>query len=306
MADKYEYTEEDLDNFMAKAVAIVHEAGELIKDGLGNVKVKSTAVTKEFNAGEGLAAEVLTETDGAVEKLIVDKLTEAFPDHKFIGEEGIGAETEGKLPLSALTNNPTWIIDPIDGTMNFVHGNPLVVTSVGLTINKKLVAGIINAPCIDKCYTAVKGKGAFLNGTQQLSVTGVTEIKDAFCVMEVSTGANQEKQDISIANMTKLMSSAHAVRCFGPAALDMAFVGGGQADAYFHAGIHCWDIAAGAVIISEAGGYVMSPDGSDFDLMSRTVLVASTKELATQVSNTIKHLAVESEYPEPVYAMNSE
>ena len=95
MADKYEYTEEDLENFMAKAVAIVHEAGELIKDGLGNVKVKSTAVTKEFNAGEGLAAEVLTETDGAVEKLIVDKLTEAFPDHKFIGEEGIGAETEG-------------------------------------------------------------------------------------------------------------------------------------------------------------------------------------------------------------------
>ena len=106
MADKYEYTDEDLDNFLAKAVAIVRdEAGQLIKDGIGNVKVKSTAVNKEFNAGEGLAAEVLTETDGAVEKLIIDKLTEAFPDHKFIGEEGIGAETEGvrqKLQMASL------------------------------------------------------------------------------------------------------------------------------------------------------------------------------------------------------------
>ena len=79
-----------------------------------------------------------------------------------------------KLPLSALTNNPTWIIDPIDGTMNFVHGNPLVVTSVGLAINKKLVLGIINAPCIDKCYSAIKGKGAFLNGEQKLSVSRYT------------------------------------------------------------------------------------------------------------------------------------
>ena len=120
-----------------------------------------------------------------------------------------------KLPLSALTNNPTWIIDPIDGTMNFVHGNPLVVTSVGLAINKKLVLGIINAPCIDKCYTAVKGKGAFLNGDQKLSVTAVKELKDAFCVMEVAAGANQEKQDICLANMTSLMGKAHAVRCFG-------------------------------------------------------------------------------------------
>ena len=99
MADedpKYEYSNQDLDDFLATAVTCIrHEAGKLIKDGIGNVKVKSTAVNKEFNAGEGLAAEVLTETDGAVEKLIVDKLTEAFPDHKFIGEEGIGADTEG-------------------------------------------------------------------------------------------------------------------------------------------------------------------------------------------------------------------
>ena len=95
-SEKYEYSEDDLDKFLSTAVSVVRdEAGALIKEGLGNVAVKSTAVNKEFNAGEGAAAEVLTETDGAVEKLIVDKLAAAFPDHKFIGEEGIGAETEG-------------------------------------------------------------------------------------------------------------------------------------------------------------------------------------------------------------------
>jgi len=301
--EKYEFSDEDLDNFMEKALAVVKdEAGEMIREGLG----KSAAVNKDFNAGDGAAAEVLTEVDGAVEKLIVEKLQEAFPDHKFIGEEGIGAETEGKLPLSALTNNPTWIIDPIDGTMNFVHGNPLVVTSVGLAINKKLVLGIINAPCIDKCYSAIKGKGAFLNGEQKLSVSSVKKLKDAFVVCEISAGANQAKRETTSTNISNLMLTSHAVRCFGPAALDIAFVGAGQADAWFHAGIHCWDIAAGAVIVSEAGGVVMSPDGSEFDLMSRTCLAAASKELAVELSNTIKHYKIDAEYPEPVYAMKEE
>merc|ERR1711974_169014 len=100
--------------------------------------------------------------------------------------------------------------------------------------------------------------------------------------------------------------SAHANRSFGPAALGIAFVGGGQADAYFHDSLHCWDVAAGAVIVSEAGGHVMSIDGSDFDLMNRKIIAAASKELAEELCQKIKHVAVESEYPEPVYAMKSE
>jgi len=302
MADeKYEYNDEDLDNFMSKALEFTKEGGELIKAAIGKAK----AVNKDFNSPDGCAAMVLTETDGAVEKLLTDKLSAAFPDHRFIGEEGIGAETEGKLPLDAFTNAPTWIIDPIDGTMNFVHGNPLVVSSVGLAINKKLVLGIIYAPMIDYCYTAIKGKGAWLNGTTRLSTSAVNKLSDAFVVMEMSAGANEDKRNATVANITELLTKAHAIRAFGPAALDIAMVGAGQADAWFHHGVHCWDLAAGAVIVSEAGGCVMQPDGSEFDLMSRCGLVASTKELALEITKTIRQLKMESEYPEPCHAMMS-
>ena len=99
--------------------------------------------------------------------------------------------------------------------MNFVHANPLVVTSVGLAINKKLVLGIINAPMIDYCYTAIKGKGAYLNGTTKLSTSSVTKLADAFVVMEMSAGSAEEKQRVTISNVTTLLQKAHAVRAFG-------------------------------------------------------------------------------------------
>ena len=207
----YNYSASDLQNYMAKALESVKEGGELIKQAIGKTK----AINKDFNSPDGYAGMVLTETDGAVEKLLVDKLSSAFPDHKFIGEEGIGAETEGKLPLSAFTNAPTWIIDPIDGTMNFVHGNPLVVTSVGLAINKKLVLGIINAPMIDHCYTAIKGQGAWLNGKNRLTTSGTKQLKEAFVVMELSAGASQDKRQTSVDNVNTLLTRAHAIRCFG-------------------------------------------------------------------------------------------
>ena len=89
----------------------------------------------------------------------------------------------------------------------------------------------------------------------------------------------------------------------GPAALDIAFVGGGQADAWFHVGVHCWDMAAGAVIVTEAGGCVVAPDGSEFDLMSRGGLFASTKELADEVAGALEMFKIEPEYPEPCHSL---
>ena len=203
-----------------------------------------------------------------------------------------------QLPINAFTNKPTWIIDPIDGTMNFVHSNPLVVTSVGLAINKKLVLGIINAPIIGHMYTAIKGKGAFLNG-EKIQTSSVKRLNDALVIMELSAGGNERKRNSCLANVAMLSDKAHAIRCPGPAALDIAWVGGGSADAYFHCGFHCWDMAAGVVIVKEAGGVVYAPNGGQADLMSRGVLVASSEELALELSKLIEIYSVEPEYPLP-------
>ena len=200
--------------------------------------------------------------------------------------------------MEAFTNKPTWIIDPIDGTMNFVHSNPLVVTSIGLAINKKLVLGIIHAPIIEHMYTGITGKGAFMNG-ERIRVSGIKKLKEALVIMEISVGGNERKKNSCLANIEMLSEKAHAIRCPGPAALDIAWVGGGSADAYFHSGFHCWDMAAGIVIVREAGGVVHSVNGGQADLMSRGILVAATEELALELSKSIDVYSVEPEYPLP-------
>ncbi len=168
----YEYTSEDIELWLATAKDLVLQAGELIKDNLG---IAANLKDKELNKGEGHSSEVLTETDIAVEKLLRDGLQKMFPEHRFIGEENEGVQGQ----ITSFESNPTWIIDPIDGTMNFIHGNPLVCTSIGLAVNRKIVAGIVNCPAINHLYSAVKGKGAFLNDKTRLRSSGITKLKDA-------------------------------------------------------------------------------------------------------------------------------
>merc|ERR1719300_1984626 len=248
---------------------------------------------KSANVEEGNASAILTETDGKVEEHIINGLRSLHPAHQFIGEESMA---EDGL-IRSYTSAPTWIIDPIDGTMNFVHSNPLVCTSVGLTINRKLVAGVVNCPLVGLMYTAIKGKGSWVNG-KPLKTSGVKDISKAMMIMEMPVGANKQKKEIAMSNLTEMLDKAHAVRAPGPAALDIAWVGAGAADCFFHFGIHCWDMAAGALVVSEAGGVVLDPSGEDFDLMSRDILVSSSKELAAEVLDFLKIYKTERDLQE--------
>ena len=189
-----------------------------------------------------------------------------------------------RIAIIVRTLNPCISTRPRIGTMNFVHRNPLVCTSVGLTINRQLVAGnsiqcidgeplnlttatvstgIVNNPMTGHMYTAIKGRGAFLNGTKKLSVSvrnfisllnlgiikqyfqGVNKLRDAMVLFELPAGANAVKKSVAKANVAAMLDRAHAIRCPGPAALDIAWVAAGSADIFFHSGIHCWDMAAG-------------------------------------------------------------
>ena len=224
-------TDEQLDEFMNEAIRLVKECGDIIAEAINsqqNVEIHQ----KDQCSSEGHGSAVLTETDMKVEQHLMKGLKEKFPDHQFIGEENVS--NDGLI--KEYTNAPTWIIDPIDGTMNFIHSNPLVCTSIGLTINKKMVAGIVNCPMIGHMYTAIKGKGAKLNGSKILKTSSVKSLKKAMMIMELPVGANEDKKNVALSNLTNMMDKAHAVRAPGPAALDIAWVGAGSADGYFHFG----------------------------------------------------------------------
>ena len=308
MEKTWTVSDAEIDEFMAEATRLVRECGDIIANAI-NSQQNTEIQTKE--QGEGHGSAVLTETDMKVEQHLIKGLSKKFPDHKFIGEENVS--NEGLI--KEYTNAPTWIIDPIDGTMNFIHSNPLVCTSIGLTINKKLVAGIVNCPLIDHMYSAIKGRGARLNGSKVLKASGVKNISKAMMIMELPVGANKDKTSVAMTNLGHMMGKAHAVRAPGPAALDIAWVGAGSADCYFHfgkkchqdfhnsfittcTGIHCWDMAAGALIVSEAGGVVMDPSGAEFDLMARDILVASSSELAVQVREFLTLYNTDRDYAE--------
>ncbi|XP_023321544.1 inositol monophosphatase 1 [Eurytemora carolleeae] len=295
MDPEWKVTQEDLHKYLDVLLVLVKECGDIISDAITK-RVNVEIDEKVENVGEGNSSAILTETDLKVEKHLINGLKAKFSDHQFIGEESSGDDKVGR----ELGNAPTWIIDPIDGTMNFVHSNPLVCTSIGLTVNKKLMIGVVNCPLIGKLYSAVRGEGAYCNGNR-IRVSKASDISKAMIIMELPAGANKDKKSVALSNLEYILENAHAARAPGPAALDIAWVGSGSADGFFHQGIHSWDMAAGALIVKEAGGTVMSPNGGEFDLMSRGIIVASSRTLAEQISGFIKIYSTPRDQDTPCY-----
>jgi len=265
--------EESLGKMFSFVESLVRNAGVTVREALINDKKVET---------KSSITDVVTETDRAVEAALVTGIKSEYPDHQFIGEEDTAEAKGGNV--APLTDDPTWIIDPIDGTMNFVHSNPLISISVALTINKCLEIGIIYLPALNMMYTARKGKGAELNG-KKISVSGCKDLSSAMFLQEIwARSGNTKNESWQLNCIAALMKRAHSVRSLGSAAINLAFVAAGQADAYSQSLISCWDFAAGALIVKEAGGVVLDPHGGrDFDLMSRRILVTSSQKLAEEI-----------------------
>ncbi|XP_028165499.1 inositol monophosphatase 1 [Ostrinia nubilalis] len=261
-----------VDTYFMVALEIVKSAGKLITEhvkGCKDYKLKSCDI------------DLVTEVDKAVETTILSKLKEEFPHHAFIGEESVA---EGARVV--LTDEPTWVLDPIDGTLNFVHGFPHSCISLGLLINKVPEMGIIYNPIMNQLFTALKHQGAYLND-QIIHVSKVKELKGALVAFEAGTSRDADKMKVVRENFDQIISKAQGMRALGSAALNMAMVAMGAADANFEFGIHAWDVAAGTIIVREAGGVVIDPAGGPFDILSRRVLCAGTKELAEELSKTL-------------------
>ncbi|KAL1456008.1 hypothetical protein WDU94_000763 [Cyamophila willieti] len=229
------------------------------------------------------AVDLVTETDKEVEKRLISALSEKYPDHKFIGEESTADGIKCEL-----TSDPTWIIDPIDGTMNFVHGYPNFCISIGYVVDKIPVMGVIYCPLQDWLFTARKGCGAFHNGVP-IHVSHTTELSQALINIETSVrSSDPNKMKVFFENLNTLAPIVHGIRTAGSAVITMSFVAMGGSDAYFEFAVHAWDMAAGCVLVTEAGGVVIDPAGGKFDLMSGRILCASSQDLAQELVKNLK------------------
>ncbi|XP_044032474.1 inositol monophosphatase 1-like isoform X1 [Siniperca chuatsi] len=263
---------------MDHCVELTKKAGKMIREALQ----KDIAVMQKSSP-----VDLVTETDQKVEQLIISSIKEKYPTHSFIGEESVAAGAP-----SVLTDNPTWIIDPIDGTTNFVHRFPVVSVSIGFTVKKEIEFGIVYSCIEDKMYTARKGKGAFCNGVP-IKVSGQKDISQSLVLTEMSFKKDPEHFKTMLANIKTILTiPVHGIRSPGSAAVNMCLVACGSADAYYHMGIHCWDMAGGAAVVTEAGGVIMDISGGPFDLMSRRLIIASSRAIAERIAKEITEFHV--------------
>ncbi len=251
-------------NFLTKTA---RSAGNLVLKG-------SKTPLKITKKGEN---DLVTQIDKASERLIIREIKSAFPDHSIIAEESSFKET------LIGSSKYIWFIDPLDGTTNFVHGLPLYSVSIALFktnsskssknfdyLNGNLVAGIVYAPALNEIFYAEEGKGAFLNG-KKIHVSKTKTVKDSLLV----TGFPYNDKKINLPYFALMLSKSQAVRRLGSAALDLCYTAAGRFDGYWEFGLKPWDIAAGALIIKEAGGLVTDTSGNLLDLFGADILATN-------------------------------
>lgn len=226
-----------------------------------------------FQVREKARADLVTDADHASQKVVKDHLLACFPDHVFVGEEEcFGKKIEDTRP--PVDGPPAWVVDPLDGTANYVHDVPAYCVSIGLWAGGKAVVGVILDPRQNELFTAADGQGAYLNGTRlRVSETGL--VRDAL----LSTGfpASWEAQQRNLAAWTRVSEHSQALRRTGSTALNMAYVAAGRFDGYWAFDNWAWDVMAGAALIAEAGGQLSDTAGGPFDPFRMDVIATNGK-----------------------------
>jgi myo-inositol-1(or 4)-monophosphatase len=244
------------------ASRIAMQAGALLRD------YYHKGVATEYKGD----VDLITEADRASEKLIVERLHAVFPGHGVYGEEGTRSQLESEY---------RWYIDPLDGTTNFAHGFPVFCVSMGLerraaslpkSEDGEIVAAVIYDPLRDELFTAEKGKGAFLNGST-IHVSRTRVLAEALVATGFPSHKRHDNPNIHFYQQFTLRS--HGVRRAGSAALDLAYTACGRVDAYWEFNLNAWDTAAGALLVTEAGGTMSRYDGSSFRLDSKEILATN-------------------------------
>ena len=232
----------------------------------------SKTIIRDFGEIENLQVSLkgpgdfVTASDKKVEKILINELQKARPSYSILSEE-----------IGQINNDKSfkWIIDPIDGTANFLHGIPHFAISIGLEHNEEIICGIIYDPIKDEMFVAEKGNGSYLNN-QRIRVSSRSKLKD--CI--IFTGGpkhNSEGRELALKEYNNFSSKVLIpIRKMGSASLDMAYVAAGRCDGFWQRSLNYWDIAAGIILVKEAGGFVTDFQGNEDYLKNKTILVTNS------------------------------
>ena len=245
---------------------LARRAGQIQLDRVGRIK-------RIEHKG---AINLVTEVDRECEALIVGEIKHKFPKDDILAEEGSGPRR---------TSGNRWIVDPLDGTVNFAHGFPFFCVSIALEQEGELTAGVVFDPNRDEMFVAEKGKGATLNGNP-IHVSNTDSLRKALLATGFAYNVQEEEQLDNLDNFCKFVKKAQAVRRPGSAAIDLAWLACGRMDGFWELFLKPWDMAAGVLLIREAKGKVTSFDGSPYDLYG-TQILASNRLLHDQMIDTL-------------------
>lgn len=274
-----ELSQEELDEIYAFAVNLGKEAGRMLLNAaklrFGNNKREENAHVEKDNA-----VDLVTQTDEDVEAYIKSQITLKYPSHKFIGEE---TYSKGASRDYLINDDPTWCVDPLDGTVNYIHLFPMFCVSIGFIVKNKAMIGVIHAPFLNQLFSACSGRGAWLNETQSLPlvrnpIPPMPAKAPSGCVFSCEWG--KDRRDLPDSNLHRKVESfmnmaaevggrdgrggmVHGMRCLGSATLDLAYTAMGSFDIWWEGGCWEWDVAAGIAILQEAGGLVTTANPPD-------------------------------------------
>ena len=252
-----------IDDYLRVCEEAVRTGGHVVQDWLGR--------TKAWKKGP---ADLVTQADWASQNEVRQVVLGAFPNHGLLGEEKESDQ------VVVERDEYRWIVDPLDGTTNFVHGVPHYCVSLALERNGDLLVGAVYDPTRDECFTAAAGQGARLNG-QPIHASDVSLLSESLAAVGFPPNVTQDSPDVLL--FLEMLRRCQAIRRTGSSALNLCYVAAGRFDVYWSFSTKIWDVAAGALILREAGGRITSPTGGDFSLEEAHFLAAANRPLHAQL-----------------------
>jgi myo-inositol-1(or 4)-monophosphatase len=246
------------------AVEAAKEAGKFLKLNLGKVKEIQRKVGQETN--------LVTEVDRQSEELIVGIIKRHFPQHDILAEES-GYKIAGVDGTREKKSEYKWIIDPLDGTTNYTHHFPVFAVTIALERAGELILGVVYDPNFDELFTAEKGKGAYING-KRMSVSKTDRLIRSLLVTGFPYNV-RDNPDHAIEHFVNFLKEAQAIRRMGSAAIDLAYIAAGRIDGFWEVALNPWDVAAGVLLIREAGGKVTDFSGNPYNVYQKPILASN-------------------------------
>lgn len=259
----------DLNECMDVCRRAARAGAEVVQSWIGHFRARR----------KGAAKDLVTQADLASQEAIRQVVSEAFPDHALLGEEeGLGHQARRAADFR-------WIADPLDGTTNYVHGVPHYCVSVALERAGRLLVGVVYDPNRDECYTARAGGGAFCNG-RRLACRATTRLDEALAAVGFPHNLRPDSPDLRV--FLDVAPRCQSVRRMGSAALNLCYVAAGRFDVFWSFSTKTWDVAAGVLIVREAGGTVTAPTGGELKLETGQLLTAATAALHGEMLTCVR------------------